>query len=133
METDSIVQSLKARRAALVKELGCIEKALAALTPDAAPAKKPPAKTIPGVPAQPLTLASVVMACQGEFCNAEKVALRLGTTDTTKVSGLLSKAFAMGKLEREGERGSYEYQAPTISTDPRGPAERQLTMPGGDA
>lgn len=114
METESIIKSLKERKVALTKELSNVEKALAALTPEAAPKKAPATSTKPSNPVREGmvkgTLEAVVRACEGEFCNAEKVALRLGA-DTTKVSALLSKAYAQGKLIREGVRGSYEYKS----------------------
>lgn len=107
-----ILSGLKVRHKELSAELGRLEKAMAVY--EGAPATKAK-KTTSAIPpnageSSAITMAAVLGVCRGEFCNAEKVSIRLKSSDTTKIAGLLSKAFSKGLLEREGERGSYEYK-----------------------
>ena len=99
------------------KELAGLEKALEALGGEKRGEKAKPAKSKPPAEAATVTREAVLEACSGELCSAEKVALKLGA-DTGRVSQVLSALYAAGKLEREGQRGGYEYRKKEESASP---------------
>lgn len=122
MNTKDIRDALLARKREIQKEYSQVEKALVALegetTQTKKQAKKPSAKPPEegsGTAESPVTVDSVLELCKTEYCNAERVAVRLGG-ETSRAAAVLSRLFSQGKLERQGERGSYEYRVKPEAT-----------------
>lgn len=106
------------------QEVARLEKALEALGGEKRGEKSKPPKQSKPPEGAAVTREAVLAACDGEYCSAEKVALKLGA-DTGRVSQVLSALYAAGKLTREGQRGGYEYQkkseAPQANPFAKGP------------
>ncbi len=122
MDIKAIRDQLLEKKRELHKESVRVEKALQALEGDPKPpaAKKSASKPPDGAEApkapKELKREDVLKVCEGEFCNAERVGMTLDVSPS-RASQVLSSLFAAGKLEREGERGSYYYKTRTVAAE----------------
>ncbi len=127
MDIKAIRDQLLEKKRELHKESVRVEKALQALEGDPKPpaAKKPASKPPDGAEApKELKREDVLKVCEGEFCNAERVGMTLDVSPS-RASQVLSSLFGAGKLEREGERGSYYYKTKVVTA-----AESPFRRPG---